>query len=129
MPGAASSGRTIVASPCAFVVPVSATLAAGGDFGFIEGRLGLAGGESPVTTRESFPSPFDYPNQCLFGIPNDLPDPREDEASHLDALVQVVTDVAYASDGGMFVLFTSHRALKQAASALRTFQGIPRICF
>jgi len=115
--------RELLFDKCRTVALTSATLAAGGDFGFIESRLGLTGADSPVTTRESFPSPFDYPNQCLFGIPNDLPDPREDESSHLDALVQVVTDVAYASDGGMFVLFTSHRALKQAASALRVSTG------
>ncbi|MGH7525499.1 MAG: JAB domain-containing protein, partial [Gemmatimonadales bacterium] len=61
------------------VVLTSATLAAGGDFGFLESRLGLAGDDSPVTVREVFPSPFDYPSQCVFGIPNDLPGPREDE--------------------------------------------------
>ena len=115
--------RELLFDKCRTVALTSATLAAGGDFGFIESRLGLTGANSPVTTRESFPSPFDYPNQCLFGIPTDVPDPREDEASHCDALVQVVTDVAYASDGGMFVLFTSHRALKQAASALRVATG------
>ena len=39
----------------------------------------LSGEDSPVTVREIFPSPFDYPSQCVFGIPNDLPEPREDE--------------------------------------------------
>src|SRR5262249_41158564 len=55
------------------VVLTSATLAAGGEFGFLESRLGLAGEDSPVTVREAFASPFDYPSQCVFGIPNDLP--------------------------------------------------------
>jgi ATP-dependent DNA helicase DinG len=105
------------------VVLTSATLAAGGDFAFLESRLGLSGESSPVTVREAFPSPFDYPAQCVFGIPNDLPEPREDEHAHGAAVVQIVTDLAYASDGGMFVLFTSHASLRRAAHELRAVLG------
>ncbi|HEX7337971.1 MAG TPA: helicase C-terminal domain-containing protein [Gemmatimonadales bacterium] len=101
------------------VVLTSATLAAAGEFDFLESRLGLSGESSPVTVREIFASPFDYPSQCVFGVPNDLPEPREDEPAHGAAVVQVVTDLAYASDGGMFVLFTSHAALRRAAQELR----------
>jgi ATP-dependent DNA helicase DinG len=101
------------------VVLTSATLAAGGEFDFLESRLGLNGESSPVTVREIFASPFDYPSQCVFGVPNDLPEPWGDEAGHGAAVVQVVSDLAYASDGGMFVLFTSHAALRRAAQELR----------
>src|SRR5262249_17283872 len=102
-------------------IPVlrSATLAAGGDFGFLESRLGLDGEGSPVSVREVLASPFDYPSQCLFGVPTDLPTPRDDEPGHDAALTQIVTDLAFASDGGMFVLFTSHAALRRAAVGLR----------
>ena len=105
------------------VVLTSATLAAGGEFAFLESRLGLSGETSPVTVREIFASPFDYPSQCIFGVPNDLPEPREDQPAHGAAVVQVVTDLAYASDGGMFVLFTSHVALRRAAQELRLSLG------
>jgi ATP-dependent DNA helicase DinG len=105
------------------VALTSATLAAGGDFDFLQSRLGLLGEDSPVTVREVFPSPFDYPSQCLFGIPTDLPEPRDDEAGHAAALASIVTDLAYASDGGMFVLFTSHAALRRAAVTLRETLG------
>jgi ATP-dependent DNA helicase DinG len=101
------------------VVLTSATLAAGGDFGFLESRLGLDGDASPVSVREVLASPFDYPSQCLFGVPTDLPTPRDDEPGHDAALAQIVTDLAFASDGGMFVLFTSHAALRRAAAGLR----------
>jgi len=101
------------------VVLTSATLAAGGDFGFLESRLGLDGEGSPVSVREVLASPFDYPSQCLFGVPTDLPTPRDDEPGHDAALAQIVTDLAFASDGGMFVLFTSHAALRRAAAGLR----------
>ena len=105
------------------VVLTSATLAAAGEFTFLESRLGLSGESSPVTIREIFASPFDYPSQCIFGVPNDLPGPREDEPAHSAAVVQIVTDLAYASDGGMFVLFTSHVALRRAAQELRLCLG------
>ncbi len=105
------------------VVLTSATLAASGDFEFVEGRLGLSGEDSPVTERQIFPSPFDYPGQCLFGVPTDLPEPREDEVGHGAAVVQIVSDLAFASDGGMFVLFTSHASLRRAAGELRMALG------
>jgi ATP-dependent DNA helicase DinG len=101
------------------VVLTSATLAASGDFGFLESRIGLGGAASPVSTREILASPFDYGAQCLFGVPQDFPDPREDEAGHDAAIVQAIQEVAWASDGGMFVLFTSHAALRRAAGELR----------
>jgi ATP-dependent DNA helicase DinG len=101
----------------------SATLAAGGDFGFLESRLGLDVAPSPVTVREVLPSPFDFPSQCLFGIPEDIPDPREDEVAHAEAVNRAVLDLTYASDGGLFVLFTSHAALRRCAAELRTMIG------
>jgi ATP-dependent DNA helicase DinG len=105
------------------VVLTSATLAAGGQFDFLESRLGLGGEQSPVRVREVLPSPFDYLSQCVFGVPNDLPEPRVDEPAHGAAVVQVVSDLAFASDGGMFVLFTSHIALRRAAQELRAGLG------
>lgn len=105
------------------VILTSATLAAGGEFEFLQSRLGLSGDDSPVTVREIFASPFDFPSQCIFGVPDDLPEPREDEPAHGAAVVQVVRDLAYASDGGMFVLFTSHVALRRAALELRAGLG------
>ena len=105
------------------VVLTSATLAAGGEFEFLESRLGLTGEASPVTVRETLPSPFDFPAHCLFGIPDDVPDPREDEAGHDAAIARIVRELASASDGGMFVLFTSHAALRRAADRLRPVIG------
>ena len=101
------------------VVMTSATLAAGGEFDFLESRVGLSLPPTPVTVREILPSPFNYAEQCLFGIPNDLPDPREDEAAHDACVVRAITELAWASDGGMFALFTSHAALRRAAAELR----------
>ncbi len=105
------------------VALTSATLAAGGDFTFLASRIGLAGADSPVTVQEIFPSPFDYAEQCLLGVPDDVPDPREDPAGHDAAVAGIVHDLAFASDGGLFVLFTSHAQLRRVATEVRAALG------
>ena len=101
------------------VILTSATLSTGGDFDFIKTRLGLSLPPSRIRFQETLPSPFDYQRQCLFGIPTDLPEPRRDQAGHDSAVASVVVDLAHASDGGMFVLFTSHAALRRTAKLVR----------
>jgi len=101
------------------VVLTSATLAAGGEFTFLEERLGLSLPPSRVTVREILPSPFDFGAQCVFGIPTDIPEPRDDESGHGAAVARVLIELAHASDGGIFALFTSHSALRRAADAVR----------
>jgi ATP-dependent DNA helicase DinG len=87
----------------------------GGDFS-VEGG-GAA--ESPLLLHEAqFPSPFDYPSQALFCVPTDLPEHRED-AAFQRATADVTTSLARITDGGIFVLFTSHRALRTVAHLLR----------
>ncbi|MEO8029218.1 MAG: helicase C-terminal domain-containing protein [Gemmatimonadota bacterium] len=105
------------------VAMTSATLAAGGDFEFLQSRVGLSGEGSPVTVKEILPSPFDFGRQCLFGIPDDMPDPREDDLGHADAVCSIVRDLAHAADGGLFVLFTSHAALRRCAAELKATLG------
>ncbi|HTR20397.1 MAG TPA: helicase C-terminal domain-containing protein [Gemmatimonadales bacterium] len=102
------------------VVLTSATLAAGGSFDFLEERLGLALAPSRVRTREILGSPFDFAAQCLFGIPTDVAEPRDDAAGHDEAVVRVLAELAQASDGGVFCLFTSHGQLRRAAAAARS---------
>jgi ATP-dependent DNA helicase DinG len=111
--------RELVFDRVETVALTSATLAASGEFEFLESRLGLDGESSRVSVRATFASPFDFGAQCLFGVPTDIPDPRENESAHDAAVATVVRDLAYASDGGMFVLFTSHAALRRAATRLR----------
>ena len=105
------------------VVLTSATLATGGDFDFLRNRLGLNRPPDPVRFAEVLPSPFDFAEQCLFGVPTDLPDPRASESEHDEALARTVVQLAHASDGGMFVLFTSHAQLRRVANRVRDSIG------
>jgi len=101
------------------VVLTSATLAAGGSFDFLAGRLGLDLSPACSGAREVLPSPFNYRDQCLFAIPDDVPEPRDEAEAHGARVAEIAADLARASDGGLFALFTSHRALREAAAALR----------
>ena len=96
----------------------SATLATGGSFDFLARRLGLDLPPPREGVREVLPSPFNYRDQCLFAVPDDLPEPRDDVEGHGARVAEIVADLARASNGGLFVLFTSHRALRLAAAAL-----------
>ncbi|HEY2806886.1 MAG TPA: helicase C-terminal domain-containing protein, partial [Gemmatimonadales bacterium] len=101
------------------VVLTSATLTAGGSFEFLQSRLGLDLEPVRPGPREVLPSPFDYRTQCVFAIPEDAPAPDFGQDAHDIFTAEAAADVAAASDGGVFVLFTSHRALKRVAGMLR----------
>ncbi|HYG06550.1 MAG TPA: ATP-dependent DNA helicase [Stenotrophomonas sp.] len=90
----------------------SATLAVDGDFEHIATRLGL---HDPLTLLQ--PSPFDWNRQALCYLPGPLPDPAS--RGYGTALVAAIQPVLEASQGRAFVLFAAHRALREAAEALR----------
>ncbi len=99
-------------------IVTSATLATDSRFEFLAGRLGVDQLDIPPLTA-SFASPFDYSVQSVVAIPNDMPAPNADPAGHLLAVIGMISDFADASDGGLFVLFTSHRDVREAALTLR----------
>jgi ATP-dependent DNA helicase DinG len=87
-------------------------------FDFLAARLGLDVPELRPTTAV-FPSPFAYDTQSLLVIPTDTPAPNVDADGHRNAITRMVLDLTEWSDGGLFVLFTSHREVRQLASELR----------
>lgn len=85
----------------------SATLAVGEDFSHFGSRMGLAG-----VAGLTFPSPYRVEDNGLIFLPPDLPQPSD--PSHTDAMLENVTPLLDMMSGGMFCLFTSHRALNNA---------------
>jgi len=105
-------------------VITSATLAAEQRFDFLGRRLGLDDPE--LTPRTAlYPSPFDFPRNARLAIPTNAPAPNVDAPAHIQFVVRVVLDVATASDGGLFVLATSHRDVRLIAAELRA-RGVER---
>jgi ATP-dependent DNA helicase DinG len=96
----------------------SATLSNAGRFDHFRTQLGLS--EADTFRVES---PFDYARQCLLYAPPGLPDPSSHEYNA--AIVAAAAPVFVASGGRGFFLFTSHRALREAAGFLREQTSFP----
>jgi ATP-dependent DNA helicase DinG len=90
----------------------SATLAAAGDFSYQRKRLGLDEADELLV-----PSPFDYARQAMLYVPRDLPAPSADDAFSAATATRTLELLAITG-GRAFLLFTSHRALRDAAARL-----------
>jgi len=95
----------------------SATLAVGGRFEHFAIKLGLyLKGEDPPHTL-LVPSPFDWETQALCYLPRGLPEPIV--RHYNESMIDKIRPVLEASNGRAFVLFASHRALREAAELLK----------
>lgn len=90
----------------------SATLAVGEDFSLFGSRMGLAG-----VRGLTFPSPYDVAQNGLIFLPEGMPQPSDPH--HTEAMLESVVPLLDLTRGGMFCLFTSHRALNTARQWFR----------
>jgi ATP-dependent DNA helicase DinG len=95
----------------ATVLLISATLRIGGDFTQTRQLFGLEESRDFLA-----PAPFDYPRQALLYLPAGLPQPSD--PGYTRACLEAALPVLAASKGRAFLLFTSHRALQEAAAFL-----------
>jgi ATP-dependent DNA helicase DinG len=84
----------------------SATLAVGGEFGYIRRRLGLEHARDSV-----LPSHFDYQSQAMLYVPPDLPDPRTPQFTAKAA--DRIRKILEITRGRAFVLFTSYAQMNE----------------
>ena len=98
-------------------IMVSATLAVAGQFQHFTRRIGIEPAHELVID-----SPFDYPKQARLWLPEGLPEPGSE--GHTEALLNATLPLLQASQGRAFLLFTTHRALRQAAVWLRTHSDL-----
>ncbi len=95
---------------CAWVF-TSATLAVGDDFEHFRKRMGV---DQATTLR--LDSPFDFARQSRLYLPDNMPQPSA--ANYTERVIDEALPLVRASQGRAFLLFTSHRALEEAASML-----------
>src|SRR4029078_778657 len=88
----------------------SATLTAAGEFTYQRQRLGLDEADELLV-----PSPFDYSRQAMLYVPRDIPAPSADDAFSAAAATRTL-ELLEITKGRAFLLFTSHRALRDAAA-------------
>ena len=89
----------------------SATLSVKGDFAHYQSEMGLE-----AARAESWESPFDYAQQALLYVPDNMRDPNAE--GYTRAVVEAVLPVLGASGGRAFLLFTSLRAMRDAHALL-----------
>lgn len=91
----------------------SATLAVAEDFSHFASRMGLRD-----VRGLTFPSPYAVEQNGLVYLPPNLPQPSD--FGHTDAVLEAVVPLLDMTSGGMFCLFTSHRALNSAKKWFRS---------
>lgn len=107
----AAEFRSFMQSGKAVWIFTSATLSVAQRFDHFAKGLGVVDAENA-----RWDSPFDYASQSLFYHPKGLPKPENPDFTA--SIIEFVVPVLQASRGRAFFLFTSHRALKEAAELL-----------
>ncbi|RJR19703.1 MAG: hypothetical protein C4581_04415 [Nitrospiraceae bacterium] len=98
------------------VIMTSATLAAGGNFGFIKERLGITECREKVIG-----SPFDFKRQAMLYLEKGLPSPARGNSDLFQAeSLGVIQGLIKASKGRALVLFTSYAHLRFIAGNMKT---------
>jgi DNA polymerase-3 subunit epsilon/ATP-dependent DNA helicase DinG len=90
----------------------SATMTIDGSFEYIATHIGMEG--SKVL---DLGSPFDHEKSTLIYMPEDMPEPNA--PAYSGALNDALYETIVATQGRALVLFTSHRALRDARNALK----------
>jgi len=90
----------------------SATLAVKQNFSHYQNEMGLTEARTAC-----WDSPFNYPEQALLYVPQNLPEPNTE--GYTDAVVQAALPLIEASQGRAFLLFTSLRAMQRAYEILQ----------
>ncbi|OIR16229.1 hypothetical protein GALL_29490 [mine drainage metagenome] len=89
----------------------SATLAVKQNFSHYQNEMGLTEARTAC-----WDSPFNYQEQALLYVPQNLPEPNSD--GYTEAVVQAALPLVEASQGRAFLLFTSLRAMQLAHEIL-----------
>jgi ATP-dependent DNA helicase DinG len=102
------------------VILTSATLAVGGSFDFLKGRLGIQNAKESILA-----SHFDYPRQAMLYTPAQLPDRREPHFARMSA--DEVVQILKATQGRAFVLCTSHQQMRDLYDRVRARLRYPML--
>lgn len=94
------------------VIMTSATMTIDGKFDFLMEHLGMEGSK-----KLDLGSPFDHEKSTLIYVPDDMPEPNH--PGYNTAMYEALYETLRATNGRALVLFTSHRALRDARDALK----------
>lgn len=94
-------------------VITSATLSSQGNFEYLRSLLGIEQAREAVLS-----SPFNYAERVLVFTDPSIPDPRGRQREYEHRILADIERIVRTVAGGVFVLFTSHRMLREAHEEL-----------
>ena len=103
--------KQIAVNPYSTVIFTSATLSSNQSFDYFTHRLGIND-----LKCSNFESPFNYQQQALLYLPENMPDLNSDQ--FVDEFIHQCCELINATKGNCFILFTSYRMLTIASREL-----------
>lgn len=111
--GSTKSVRVMTEGPPVAVIATSATLATDeNDFSYAATEMGVPEGYDSLIAQ----TPFDFPKQCLFVVPEGMCEPNAEEFH--DQVAKNVEKVVALVGGRTLALFTSRRSLEHTYDSL-----------
>jgi ATP-dependent DNA helicase DinG len=88
------------------IVLTSATLSSGDSFDYITANLGISN-----FNQARVESPFDYENNSIYYVPDDMPEFEYGNNNYLESATDKIKEILKITRGSSLVLFTSHESL------------------
>lgn len=98
------------------VVLTSGTMSVDNDFSFLKNRLGL--NKIKNIHEISVKSPFNYKDNCLIYLPEDIPYPNYDDENYIQIISNKINKLINITNGRTLVLFTSYKVLDLVYNSL-----------
>jgi ATP-dependent DNA helicase DinG len=97
----------------------SGTIAVQDDFSYLKQNLGMRIEKQSRICEVSKPTPFNYEENCLLHIPENLPYPKQYDDKYIASMAKKIESLIKVSNGHAMVLFTSYKTLKKVYGIIR----------
>lgn len=97
----------------------SGTIAVQEDFSYLKQNLGMRIENKSRICEISKQTPFNYEENCLLHIPENLPYPKQYDDKYITNIADKVESLIKVSNGHSMVLFTSYKTLKKVYGIIK----------
>ncbi len=105
------------------IVFTSATLCVNNQYEFFKSSVGLIPeiiNGCTETKQVTLSSPFDFKNNVLLYLPENIPNPKEETETFKIAIINIISKLINLTKGNTFVLFTSFELMKWVYENIQT---------
>jgi ATP-dependent DNA helicase DinG len=97
----------------------SGTIAVQDDFSYFKQNLGMSIENQSRISEISKPTPFNYEENCLLHISENLPYPKQNDDKYIESIANKIESLIKVSNGHAMVLFTSYKTLKKVYGIIK----------